>query len=132
MARKMNANGNSEDTGVTAQHNVKERDKQIKDAMEELYQADKRIAAALEKHVAPDREAKKDAKKKLRESLQLTTEVINVEYATYKLTRQSQDNGDDATLDLIREMHERLPLGGTLNFDDALKAQEAETEQPTA
>lgn len=128
MANKMNANGSPPES-ANKEHNAVEREQQIKDAMEELYKADKRIAANLEKHVAPDREVKKDIKKKLRESLQLTTEVINVEYATYRLTRHAQENGDEATLDLIREMHERLPLGGTV---DLVTAAEDSAEQPSA
>lgn len=128
MAEQMKPNGGE---GPPATHNVVERDKQIQDAMEEMYQADRRIAAALEKHVQPHREVKKDCKKKLRESLQLTTEVINAEYATFRLTRHAMDNQDDKTLDLIREMYERLPKGEILDLE-AVAKKAAEAEQPSA
>jgi hypothetical protein len=106
---------------VTAKHNVKSRDAAIADAMESLYKSDKEIRAALEKHVTPHREDKTAVKKKLREDYELTTDVINARYASYKIERKAEENGDDATIDNLREMFRATPVGGSVNFIDAMQ-----------
>ena len=105
---------------ATKDHNVKHRTDTIASCMEALYQEDKAIKAALEEHVTPHREEKTAIKKRLREDLNLTTPVINARYATYKLERQAQDQDDETTLDLLKELFEITPVGTQVSMMDAL------------
>ena len=120
MAKQLTSESESGNENVSAQHNVKHRNETIGKCLEQLYQEDKAIAAALEEHVTPHRQQKTEIKKRLREEIQLTTEVINARYATYKLERKAMDNGDDTTIDTLREMYAIAPIGTQLDLVDGL------------
>lgn len=102
-------------------HNVKNRETLIRNSMEQLYQEDLAIEAALDTHIRPHREEKGEIKARLRNDLELTTAVINARYSVYKLQRKAEQNDDANTQDLIRELFDIVPLGGTVDMIDALQ-----------
>ena len=126
MAKKFD-NGSDGGTLSDPKHNVKAREQQIKEGLEEMYQADCRIAASIEKHVKPDRDVKSDIKKKIREGLNITTQLFNARYSNYRLERQAMEASDDATLDVLKELYDIAPVGTQINLLDAIDG-----EQPTA
>jgi|SRR6185437_13148708 len=106
----------SDATDATRQHNAKARKDAISESLEQMYLLDKQIAAAIEKYVKPLRDSKNDAKKRLREDYELPNDVISARYASFKIERKATDEGDDKTLDEIREAFEALPIGGMVDL----------------
>lgn len=105
---------------ATEGHNVKHRHDTIESCLEALYQEDKAIEAAIAEHIQAHRDEKQEVKKRLREDLNLTTQVINARYAIYKLQRKAAEQDDEMTLDTLRELFEISPIGGQVNMMDAL------------
>lgn len=125
MGRRRNGHDSEPGPGpadATREHNAGARKEAINKALEAMFQADQRAAAAIETHVQPYRQAKSDAKKVLREDYGISNEVIAARYAAYKVERQAELEGDEATQDLIREMWEALPVGGSVDLVDLAQA----------
>ena len=111
--------------GATGKANMANRSASIGKDLEKLYQLDCQIEAALAKHVTHLREEKGKIKAGLRADFELTTNVINARYGSFKLERKARDNGDEATLAAMREMYEIQPIGGQLDFITATEAADA-------
>ena len=117
MAEQLNpASGEN----VTAKHNIGNRKKMMQDALAENFALDGKITAALEKHVKPYRDAKRDIKAKLREDLNITPAVFNARYAAYRLEGRAIAADDEATLDTLRELFEHSPVGTQMDMMDGL------------
>lgn len=106
---------------VTAQHNIGNRKKMMEDALSETFTLDDQIAKAMEKHVKPYREAKRDIKAKLREDLNITATVFNARYAAYVVEGRAIAANDEATLDTLRELFEHAPVGTQVDMMEALE-----------
>lgn len=107
------------DTDATREHNVKARKDAISEGLEKLYQLDRQIAALMEKHIAGPREDKNKIKADLREAYQIPAALLQARYASYKLERFAEESSDDTTLDIIREMFDALPVGGSVDLVEA-------------
>ncbi len=97
-------------------NNVDHRTQQLTDALADFYALDQQIKAALEKHVKPYRDQKKDIKSRLNENLNINASVFAAGYASYKLAAQAENDGDDATLGALRELFEASPIGSQVNM----------------
>lgn len=114
--------GNAEGQGTTAGHNAQARTEAIRDALEEMYQTDKKIADLIERHVQPLRDQKRDIKKKMRETYEVSTRQFNARYGLYQMERAAQENQDDTVLGLIQELFDVAPVGRQMDWLDAADA----------
>lgn len=118
---------------VTAKHNVTGRRQAYDEAVKRTYELDQEIAALTEEHLSELRQEKRDIKAKLYEDFNVTASAFNARYYAYKFERKARDAGDTASLDTLRELFEATPVGGQLDFVDAMAAQEAKpAENPKA
>ena len=92
-------------------HNTPNRSKIMSDALSEMYVLDGKVQAALDKHVAPFREQKKDIKKMLNKDLNVTSDVFQAIYGAYKVAAEANENEDESTLDTLREFFESAAIG---------------------
>ena len=113
-----NTNGAAESAeGTTnADHNVANRNKIMTDALGEMYVLDVQAEAALEKHLKPIRDQKRDIKSRLNKDLNITATVFNARYVAYKLEAQARAAEDDATLDNLKELFDVSPVGHQMDF----------------
>lgn len=88
-------------------------------SFKEMYALRLKIAAAMEKHVAPLRADVNAIKAKLRNDYSMPAKLVSARFASYELERLAEDGDDDITLDTIREMYELLPIGGTVDLVEA-------------
>ncbi|NIA72297.1 hypothetical protein HBA54_27275 [Pelagibius litoralis] len=114
------ANGTSGE-GATAKHNSKVREERFQDAMQRTFALDQQIEALIEEHIKPLREDKREIKSKLSEDFNVTATTFNARYAPYKFEAKARANGDEASIDLLREIFEATPVGGQMDFVNALK-----------
>lgn len=134
MARKLRANrgadGEDADAGhtdATRSNNVQARGEALKESLEELYQLDCKIKAAIAAHVQDHRDAKGDIMKRLREDFNMPSALVRARYVAFRIERQAEDAQDDVTLDAIHELFELAPTGQTANMVDALDRADART-----
>ena len=92
-------------------HNVAHRKQIMSDALDQMYQLDAKVAAALTKHVAPIRAMKRDIKKNLNKELNINSAVFEACYAPYKLAAKAHENEDESTLDNLKEFFASSPIG---------------------
>ena len=97
--------------GANRKHNAQARKEQLHNAFKVCYEDDLAIAKAIETHVKPYRDNKKGTKKRLKDDLDIPPKVFDLEYRRYKAQREAEEQGDDETLDLIREAFEASPYG---------------------
>jgi hypothetical protein len=48
--------------------------------------------------------------------------MFTARYYSYKIEREAAANGDQVTMDVIRELYEVLPVGGTVDLVEAVNA----------
>ena len=107
------------------QHNAGARKEGITKAMTETCSLDDQIEAAMEKHVTPLREAKKDIKKRMRDDFDISTKMFNARYATFRIEHKAKANGDDKILDTLSELYGVMPVGDQLDWVSAASPAEA-------
>jgi hypothetical protein len=127
MAKNIAKEAGSGSDHATKHHNVKARAEAFKESMERMYRLDQDIAAILTESVKPLRDDKAEIKSTLREDYNVTATAFNARYHAYKFERKAKEAGDDASLDMLRELFEASPVGGQVNFMDALDKDAAAT-----
>ena len=110
--------------GTTAAHNTANRTQAIRDALEDVYQTDKKIEELMETHITPLRDHKKDVKKRMKEEYEVSTKQFNARYGLYQMERKALDNGDNTVQDLLRELFEVAPVGEQMDWVDAVNGQQ--------
>ncbi len=126
MARSLKPNGGTSPEGTAgAKHNVANIERKVTDALAETYKLDGQIKAALEKHIAPDRAAKSDIKKKLNEDFNITRKVFAARYAAYRLEADARAAADTATLDTLALLFSITPIGVTADMVEAIDQTDA-------
>jgi hypothetical protein len=125
MAGKANGKSNTEGLGTTAGHNAQARTEAMQKAFAEMYACDEQIEAAIEKYVKPYRESKSDTKARMKDEYGIPPKLLNARYNAYKIERDAAKAQDDATVDIIRELYDALPIGGIVDLVDAAKPKAA-------
>lgn len=116
---------------ATERHNSGVRDERFQDAMKRTFELDKQIEALMEQHIKPLREDKREIKAKLREDFNVTATAFNARYAPYKFEAKARDNGDETSIDLLRELFDATPVGGQMDMEDVLNASAAKKNGAT-
>lgn len=118
--------------------NVTARRDYLAEACERMYQIDSEIKALSAKYLKPLREDKGDIMTTLRDEYYIPAAVFRARYYAYRLERQASDNEDNATLDVIRELFDSIPIGEVVDVMDgtaaapASAAAEPAAPQPSA
>lgn len=110
--------------------NVKAIADALRDGFSNLYSLDSQIAALTEKHLTPLRAKKSDIMRVLREGYHMPSALVNARYHGYRVERDAEAAGDNATLDNIRLMYEAVPIYGIVDMVDAMGFKE--DKRPTA
>lgn len=99
--------------------NVQARRDAIAESCEELYQLDAEIKVLTERHLKDLRDSKSDIMKRMREDYQINSKLLRARYQSYRIERMALDAMDDATVDVIRELFEALPIGELITITGA-------------
>lgn len=111
MGRGRSMGSEEEGLGTNAGHNAQARTEAMQKAFAELYACDEQIEAALEKYVKPYRESKSDIKTRMKDEYGVPPKLLNARYNAYKIEQDANKANDDATIDIIRELYDALPIG---------------------
>ena len=95
--------GASPEGTASAGHNVVNREKLMAASLSEMFVLDQKLDAANLKHCGPIRAQRRDIKKRLNKDLNVTAEVFNAKYGSYKVEARARLAEDTATLDTLRE-----------------------------
>lgn len=98
--------------------NVKARADFFAQACEDIYQLDQKIADIVDAEIRDLREGKQDIMRILREEYHIPAVIFRARYYAYKIERKANDAKDNATLDVIKELFDSLPIGEIIEIMD--------------
>lgn len=115
MARAKKDTDKSEGHG-TAGHNVQARTEAMQKAFRELYTCDEEIEKAVEKYVKVYRGTKTDIKARMKDEYGIPPKLLAARYNAYKIEQDALKADDDASIDIIRELYDALPIGAIVDL----------------
>lgn len=104
--------------------NVGARTDAIKKYMHSRFSLEQRIEELTEQHIKPLRDQRKKLNQRTRSDLEMAQTDINIEYARYARARSAQgfEEGGDEVIDNLRELHEALHPGQSLDWVTAIES----------
>lgn len=107
------------------QPNSAHRDEMLEKALGETFKLDQQIKVQRDRHVKPLTKKKSEIKANLRKELNMTADVFNARYASYKLEGDALAAGDDATLENLRHLFTISPVGTQMDLVQGLEDADA-------